>query len=120
MFMKLRIVEDFYDDEEVVNSEPVYGYHFYNHMTDEDFFLIGHYEDKVARYGKELADIYSGNPDDMQNRLDDFYYRLPKYLDVTDPEYDTCEYQRLTNSWVVETDDFTYEVIVVGDYSGRF
>ena len=119
--MKLKILENYYDEyEDVVDSEPIYGYHFYNDMTDEDFFLLGHYEDKVIKYGNELADIYSGNPDDMQDRLDNFYYRLPKYMHVTDPENDICEYQRLTGTWIVETYDLTYEVIVVGEFSGRF
>ena len=119
--------EDFpvcpYVNDDYCDADIIYGYHFYNSMTDEDFFLIGHYEDKVKRYGNELADIYDGNPDEIEERLDKFYYNLPKYLSVTDPENDICEYQRLTKSWIIEMDNGygeTYEVIVVGEFKGRF
>lgn len=129
--MKLFIKEEFYnpyaeDDEDFefkeFNTESIYGYRFYNQMTDDTFFVLSNYRDDCKTYGDILRDIYSiEDEDERQDQLDDFI--VPPSVTVTDPEYDECKKDRATGKWTVEMDNGygnTYEVDLIGEFRGRF
>lgn len=129
--MKLRIKEDVYnpyfdDDEDFEYAEssikPIYGYRFYNQMTDDTFFVLSNYRDDCKTYGDLLRDIYRiEDEDERQSQLDDFI--VPPSVIVTDPEIDECKKDRTTGKWTVEMDGGygdTYEVDLIGEFRGRF
>lgn len=120
--MKLKILENYYDEyEDVADSESIFGYKFYNDMTKETFFVLSKDESDALYFGDELADIYVGDSDLYDELLDEYYDNLPENVYVTDPERDNC--YSIRGDWFIEVEDGLgdmYEIIIVGDYSGRF
>lgn len=110
-----------------IDYDNMYGFKFYNAMTDDNFYIISQDKSAVKTYANKLIYIYTNSEDeDIDKALGDFDNEVnshrPKVL-ITDPESWTDEIFWIDNErhWLLtDSDDHTYDITPIGSWSSRF